>query len=154
LREPVCALSGDAPTEACTATVLEWFAPGEYAARARCTFHRRQYDATVVEWPAEYRDWARAAGMATGGDVAAAGAPRIVSPVDGSIYFRDPRLAEAAAIRFAAESPQAGDVWLLDGRHLAGTAPDSPLLWPPEPGTHRLQLRRGAEAAEVRFTVR
>ena len=47
-RAPVCALSGDTPTPACTATVLEWFRPGEYATRARCAFHRREHDGTTL----------------------------------------------------------------------------------------------------------
>lgn len=153
-REAVCALSGDTPTGACTATVLEWFAPGSSPKRQRCTFHRREQGVVRVEWPAEYRDWARAAGLPDGGEAAVASAPRIVSPVDGSIYFRDPRLADAAAIRFAAESPQSDDEWLLDGRALAAARADAPILWPPQPGAHRLQLRRGEATAEVRFTVR
>ena len=79
--------------------------------------------------------------------------PRILSPVDGSVYFRDPRLV-ASAIRFDAEAPEACDLWLLDGRRIPATPPAAVPLWRPEPGDHRLQLCRGGVTAEIRFSVR
>jgi penicillin-binding protein 1C len=156
-RSAVCALSGDAPSSACAATVLEWFAPGAAARRPTCTFHRREGSRVVVDWPAEYRDWARDSGLDGKGDsdirVAAASPARILSPLDGSVYFRDPRLS-ASAIRFTAEGAEARDRWFLDGLPVPASAAAGAPLWSPQPGEHHLQLRRGTAMAEVRFTVR
>jgi penicillin-binding protein 1C len=152
-REPICLLSGDVPSTACTTTMLEWFPPGAYARRSRCTFHCRAGERVEIAWPAEYAAWASEVGLMGDltGDLAAAESPRIVSPVDGSTYFRDPRLL-GSAIRFAAETPQPEDEWLLDGRRLASGSARH-LLWHPTAGEHRLQLRRGAARAEIRFVV-
>ena len=152
-REPVCGLSGEVPGPACGATQLEWFPPGAYARRSRCTYHVRDGGRTAVRWPAEYQEWARDRGLVTSSiDVAAARHPKILSPTDGSIYFRDPRL-ESSGIRFVAESPQSGDVWSLDGRPVPASFGGSP-VWAPTPGRHRLQLFRGAARAEIDFVVR
>jgi hypothetical protein len=90
---------------------------------------------------------ARSAGAAPADDL-----PRIVSPADGAVYFRDPRLADASAIRFQARDPQPADIWVLDGRRIEARA-DGSALWAPAPGAHRLQLRRGASLHEIRFAV-
>jgi membrane carboxypeptidase/penicillin-binding protein PbpC len=156
-RSPVCALSGDTPSPACAATVLEWFPAGAAARRTACAFHRRDAGRTVIDWPPEYRQWARDSGLDAQGTVearvASTGPARILSPVDGSIYFRDPRLA-ASAIRFTAEDASREDRWFLDGRPVPVSPAAGAPLWSPEPGEHRLQLRRGAAASEVQFTVR
>jgi penicillin-binding protein 1C len=153
-RESVCSLSGGRPNGACAVTTGEWFAPNAWAHRERCTFHVRAQGRTAVAWPAEYATWARVNGLASPEGIAAASAapPRIVSPLDGSVFYRDPRLA-SSGIRFAAESSQRGDVWILDGRRLVATEAQ-PFFWVPEPGPHCLQLRRAGACSEVRFVVR
>jgi penicillin-binding protein 1C len=152
-RERVCGLSGGVPGEACAATQLEWFPKSAYARRARCAFHVFSNGVPSVAWPAEYREWARDNEIAAAPRApASAPAPRILSPIDGSVYFRDPRL-ESSAIRFVAESPHPDDAWFLDGQALRDQSSRGP-LWFPRPGTHRLRLARGGAAAEIRFSVR
>jgi hypothetical protein len=157
-REQVCALSGDAPGPACEALVPEWFPPRAFARRARCGFHVRAGGRSTVVWPAEYAEWARAEGSGAppAGAPRPCGAlaesPRILSPVDGSTYFRDPRLAGTEAIRFQSESRHPEDTWWIDGARLPST-PGGP-LWTLEPGVHRLELARGEARAVARFVVR
>jgi penicillin-binding protein 1C len=161
-RQPVCTLSGARPERACPATLLEWFAPGAWDRREACAFHRWVDGERAVEWPVEYRDWAR--GNAGTGSVAALAAahptrvdasdgPRIVSPLEGAVYFCDPRLGSASAVRFVPRDARPGDAWILDGKPLP-SRPDGSALWPPAPGTHHLQLRRADAVHTVQFSVR
>lgn len=152
-RAQVCALSGGAPGDACTATVTEWFAPGAAARRAPCTFHVRRAGRPTTVWPGEYAAWASAQANAGSTELAGSSPARIASPLDGSIYFRDPRL-QASGIRIAAQTVTPSDVWLLDGRRLDVPPGIASFTLDPEPGTHRLELRRAGERAAVRFTVR
>ncbi len=154
-RRPVCALSGARPGSACGATVDEWFRPGEYAGRPECRFHRPASRGRITVWPEEYAAWAREAGLAPPGAVPAssgAPAPRIASPVDGSVYFLDPTLGRDQGIRFAAPGAGPEARWVLDGRSLEGGGDER--LWPPEPGEHRLELVAPGGRDRVRFTVR
>jgi len=149
---PVCALSGGVPGRACAGTVLEWFAPDDYARRAECSFHQTIEDRAVTVWPEMYADWAREEGLLAKAEVGApAGGPRIASPQDGSVYFLDATLGPSAAIRFAALTDGERASWELDG-HALGPAAD--LLWPPVPGEHLLVLRGASGSARVRFSVR
>jgi len=158
-RGPVCTLSGTRPGPACSTTFLEWFAPGAWERRTECTFHRWQDGVCVVEWPGEYRAWADAnAGFTVAGGARAAtrsadSGPRIMSPLDGAVYFRDPRLGSASAIRFVARERSVQDAWLLDGKPVA-TRSDGTALWAPVPGAHTLELRRQDRSHAVRFSVR
>ncbi len=149
-RRPVCALSGDRPGPACGATLLEWFRDADYARRPRCAFHRLREGRASVQWPAEYLDWARERGLLAGAGETA-GAPRIVSPQEGTVYFRDPALGDAAGVRLAAGPVAAGARWFVDGRAV-GSGPE--ILWSPVPGEHRVELRTPAGTDRVRFTVR
>jgi penicillin-binding protein 1C len=151
-RERVCVLSGGKPGDACNASMSEWFAPGSYEGRERCTFHVRRGERVALVWPSEYVAWARANDVAAASRDGAAEC-RIASPLDGSIYFRDPRLA-SQGIRIAAAVPTPSDRWFLDGRALATPPGAAAFTWPPEPGTHRLELRRDGMVARVRFAVR
>ena len=68
----------------------------------------------------------------------AAVAPRIVWPVAGTVIAVDPDIP-AARQRVSFEARGARDVrWRLDGSPLGPGA--EPLLWPPRPGRHTLQL--------------
>jgi len=165
-RRRVCALSGGAPGAACATTLLEWFAPGDYEERAACAFHSLRDGRLAVDWPPEYRDWARAQGLDGDGvetalaAVAAARPPRIVSPVDGSVYFLDPRLDNRAGIRLAAQDPDPRARWFLDAAPLAADARPEPsrragaIFWRPEAGEHVLVLVGPGGTDRVRFSVR
>ncbi len=156
-QHPVCALSGGRPGDACTGTVLEWFADEAWAARGACALHRFERERRVVEWPDEYLAWAMDAGLVVAG--ASEGAPRITSPANRSIYYLAPELAESEAIRFRAVGVGQDARWRLDGEDLAAAAaPDGrgqgQLLWMPRRGLHRLEITgvRGRDLVE--FEVR
>ncbi len=154
-RHPVCALSGARPGEACSGTTLEWFPHGDWEKRAACTFHLRAKGRRLVRWPQEYLAWATDAGLTR--DDAASGAPRITSPAEGSVYYMDASLGEAAAIRLSALGAGPGALWRMNGRPLespgSGAAVQS-LLWTPVPGEHLLEIEGPAGRDRVRFTVR
>jgi len=81
--------------------------------------------------------------------------PRIAYPGDGSILALDPDIPPARQrVALHATPSRSGLRWSLDGGAL-GPA-DSPLLWAPLPGRHRLSLTdaSGAELDVVRFQVR
>jgi penicillin-binding protein 1C len=168
-RRPVCALSGAVPGEACGGAVLEWFAPGAYEKRSTCTFHSLLDGKPCVVWPPEYVEWAHehdqdTANARSTGDMASRGnrieraegsvGARIVSPQEGSVYYRDPRLAQDGGIRFAAQVPEPSAGWILDGRRLVPPDPGGALFWRPEPGEHVLELVSSRGRDRVRFTVR
>ena len=147
---PVCALSGAVPGPACGGTVLEWFTDPEYARRPRCSFHRRVDGRRTIAWPAEYAGWAREAGLLERPSPVASG-PRILSPQEGNVYFRDPTLGPSEAVRLTAPGCPPDGRWLMDGREV-GRGEDA--FWPPVPGEHELVLRTLSGSDRVRFTVR
>ena len=81
--------------------------------------------------------------------------PSIAYPGEGSILALDPDIPAARQrVAFTATPEPTGLVWSLDGKRL-GSA-DSPLLWAPSPGRHRLVLTEasGRELDAVNFEVR
>jgi penicillin-binding protein 1C len=81
---------------------------------------------------------------------------RISYPADGAVVAIDPDIPpvlQRVPLRLSAPA-QRGWQWRLDGRKL-GSA-DSPRLWLPQPGHHRLALldARGGELDAVGFEVR
>ena len=81
-------------------------------------------------------------------------APRIASPVPGSIIALDPDIPPAnQRLRFSATAAVAGH-WELDGRHVGDA--HRPFTWLPLPGVHRLRLvaARGEALDEASFEVR
>jgi penicillin-binding protein 1C len=80
---------------------------------------------------------------------------RIVAPVGGTIVALDPDIpAGRQRLPFEARDATPGQRWLLDGAVL-GEATDL-VLWPPEPGRHRLSVvaRDGSILDAVTFVVR
>ena len=80
---------------------------------------------------------------------------RIAYPGDGSILALDPDIPAARQrVAFEATPERTRLYWSLNGKRL-GPA-DSPLLWAPRPGRHRLSLAdsTGRELDAVRFEVR
>ena len=81
--------------------------------------------------------------------------PRIGAPVDDAVYAIDPDIPRRnQRIALAASGVASGLRWQLDGRDLG--AAEHALLWPPEPGRHRLALLEAGGGAidEVAFEVR
>jgi penicillin-binding protein 1C len=151
-RHAVCALSGDRPGDACPGTVVEWFPDAAWAARAVCAFHRLERGRRVVDWPEEYREWA---GDASHSEDEATRPPRITSPADGSVYYFDPSLGDAAAIRVGAINAGSRANWTLDGRRIeTGMAEGDSFLLPPVPGEHVLEIEAPGGSDRVRFSVR
>lgn len=126
---PICALSGLRPSPYCPAVQREWLAsdaPAQF-----CSWH---HDG-AIDWPAEYRAWARQHEPA----VAVAAAPRPVSrerapmrianPPDGATYLIDPTLRrEYQTLRLRAESTTRV-TWKINDRPVTDE-------WPLTPGTH------------------
>jgi hypothetical protein len=82
--------------------------------------------------------------------VSAASRPRILSPQEGSVYFLDPTLGAAAAIRFAGLGDEHAS-WILDGRELGHRGE---VFWTPDRGEHELVMETPSGADRVRFAVR
>jgi penicillin-binding protein 1C len=81
--------------------------------------------------------------------------PLIAAPVGGTILALDPDIpACRQRVPFEARDVMPGQRWLLDGAVL-GEAADF-VLWPPEPGRHRLSVvaRDGRILDTVTFVVR
>lgn len=91
---------------------------------------------------------------ADGAAPAADGAPRILSPVAGTIVALDPDIPpQRQRVALRATAAPAGARWQVDGREFArGTE----AAWMPWPGRHRLQLAdaKGAVLDEVLVEVR
>ena len=84
---PICALSGARPSTYCPAIRTEWLATAEPA--RFCSWH---HDGTI-DWPAEYRAWARATQPAPPTPATKhASVFRIANPPDGATYLIDPTL--------------------------------------------------------------
>jgi penicillin-binding protein 1C len=82
-------------------------------------------------------------------------APRVTSPADGTIIAIDPDIPpEQQRVIFRAGLGSATDRWLLDGKPRCDA--NSPCLWQPTPGHHKLSLvnRSGATLDQVTFEVR
>jgi penicillin-binding protein 1C len=86
----------------------------------------------------------------------AAPATRITAPVSGTTIALDPDIPGAQQrILFEAQACPPHATWVLDG-HAVGPGADA-LMWKPEAGSHRLELRLGVDGRAldtVRFVVR
>jgi hypothetical protein len=163
-RRSICALSGQAPTAACTELVGEWLDPA--TPLATCALHRRAAGGIETMLPAEYDPWLRQAGWQTragGGDGSATNAPnspisptpfRIESPRDGERFYLAHDLpADVQTIALRANGAPAGAAvtWMMDGTP-AGTGTE--VRWALRPGAHQIAARAGsARTAPVRIEV-
>jgi hypothetical protein len=114
----ICALSGDRPSPYCPAVRREWL-PVE--ARPRfCAWH---HDGSI-DWPAEYRAWARQNEPAPAVVRAATKHEnrfRIANPPDGATYLIDPTLrSEFQTLRLRADAAsRVTSEWpLVPGTHV------------------------------------
>ncbi len=120
----ICALSGARPSTYCPAIRKEWLATNEPA--RFCSWH---HDGTI-DWPAEYRAWAKATQPAPAApSTKHASVFRIANPPDGATYLIDPTLrmqyqtlrlrADAAArVQWRVNDRAVGAEWaLVPGEH-------------------------------------
>ncbi|HXE79583.1 MAG TPA: penicillin-binding protein 1C [Vicinamibacterales bacterium] len=173
----ICALSGMPAQPWCPLKQREWLPAG---GDEPCPWHRQYGEDVVVDWPPEYRQWAREAGLfderrpvsgfaqATAGrssstagnaaaPAAAAASISIANPPDGATYLIDPTLRrEFQTLSLKARTPRPVEVsWAVDGKPIGTASSESSLDWPLEPGVHRITARdaRG-RTAEATITVR
>jgi len=102
------------------------------------------------------REWFLRGTEPVGGRIVAAPPrPRIAAPIAGAILALDPEMP-AAVQRVALESRPRDPAWSwwLGDERLGDAA--APLLWPPRPGLHRLELRNAAgdTVDAIQFRVR
>lgn len=152
----VCALSGQAATEACPRVVSEWL-PRDRRLPA-CGWHQGDGVRVRVAWPAEYRDWARDRGLLTPAEAARrasrdeAPAFRIASPPRGATYLLDPTLRaefQMLPLRVVADAAAGSVHWKIDGRAWGSATPAEALHWPMTPGSHSVVAsdQRGRSAS-------
>lgn len=150
-KRTVCALSGERPGDACAGTVEDWFTDQQWASRPFCTFHAWNGGRPKVIWPSAYSEWAGMQGLEDVSPAASQG-PRITSPVNGSVYYLDPRLGGSADLRVSAVDAGHDARWFLDGQRVP--ARDASFLWTPVPGEHWIEIEAPSGRDQVRFSVR
>ena len=149
-RTEVCALSGRRPSLECPSTEIEWLpseAPVEF-----CSWH---HAGGAIDWPDEYRAWAKGKSLRVDGghrrEEANAGALRVVNPPNGATYLIDPTLRmRFQSLRLRAIS-RTGVAWQIDRKPVGIAGRDAALEWPLEPGVHEITA---SDAAGHRDTVR
>lgn len=164
-RHLVCILSGGAPTAACPGTIAEWLRPG--TAPGSCPFHIFRNGISSIDWPAEYRGWARRSGLIDEREQADPLPPagsdhgttlRIENPPAGAVYLYDPTLRrEYQTIPLRATASDGGGAlrWSVDGVEIGKTTVDESLHWPLRLGRHTLRVRnRRGESASVSIVVK
>jgi penicillin-binding protein 1C len=154
----VSGLAGAAPVWRDIVALLTAGDPGAPPATPAGVLHARVSFPDGVEPPRG--EWfLRGTEPGPGGQRLASLPPRIRSPRPGTVFALDPDVPdELQRIVFRADDSRDGPPshvrWQLDGRDLAPG--DEPVLWPPEPGPHRLALvgAGGRALDEVSFEVR
>jgi penicillin-binding protein 1C len=125
----ICTLSGARPSTYCPATRKEWLATN---APARfCSWH---HDG-AIDWPAEYRAWARKNAPSTQrAQTIHRAAFKIANPPDGATYLIDPTLRrEFQTLRLRADSATKV-AWRINGQPIGDE-------WPLARGRHVIEAR-------------
>ena len=164
-RVPValCTVGGHRSTGNCGETLTEWIRPDEMPEPDEAAVARSPGDGSRVALtlPAEHRAWAREKGFPIAASLTPHGAVRlaIAAPADNSHFWRNPETPPALdrlALKAVVEPHVPQVVWYVDDEPLAISDPDTPVLWPIRPGTHRFQLRlplQDAVSATARVVV-
>ena len=175
----VCALSGMPAHAWCPSRRREFLVPGD---EPPCGWHHVSDEGLLVVWPAEYRQWARQAGLLSPGAIQAGAAepvvsttgvarpagaspvstvPRtaleIASPPSGAVYLIDPTLRrEFQTLPLRATVARPGPIdWEVNGRSLGTASSETAMFWPLVPGTHRITARDGkGRIAETTVVVK
>ena len=165
----ICVLSGMPANPWCPSKRHE-HVPAE-ADTAPCSWHHQAEQGLITEWPPEYREWARAAGLASPSVATAAAivvrhatsasasrpALAIASPPSGATYLIDPTLRrdfQTLSLRAVTDRPGRLE-WHVDGRALGVASSESALAWPLAPGIHEILVTdTSGRTASTRVTVR
>ncbi len=165
----ICVLSGMPANPWCPSKRHE-HVPAE-ADTAPCSWHHQAEQGLITEWPPEYREWARAAGLASPSVATAAAivvrhatsasasrpALAIASPPSGATYLIDPTLRrdfQTLPLRAVTDRPGRLE-WHVDGRALGVASSESALAWPLAPGIHEILVTdTSGRTASTRVTVR
>jgi penicillin-binding protein 1C len=134
-RAPVCALSGLRPSTSCPNVEEEWVASD--APVAFCSWHRAN---GAVDWPGEYRAWAKnqLPAPADHRQRTTDNRLRVTNPPDGATYLIDPTLRKAyQTLRLRAVSAT-HVAWRVDDRRVGIAERDSFLEWPLAAGSHTI----------------
>jgi len=171
LREvSLCALSGAIAGAACPVRTREWL-PTAQAAH-ECQWHHASDRGVVTVWPAEYREWARAAQVATGdaADMAqmakwqevpgshpsGPGTLTVTSPTTGATYLIDPTLKpEFQSLPLRARGAIGRVEWSVNATPVGISLGDAALAWPLARGAHTIVARDGnGRTASSRIIVK
>ncbi len=140
----ICALTGEAATPACPSTRMEFFLPGTEP-REPCPVHTGRLSLEAL-----------AARVLLQGS----SSPRILFPLDGSVFYRDPQVParrQRIPVLIAGPGGQRLEI-RFEGRLLPAAppsgAPAAELPLPDRPGRYRLDVRGGGGADTVFFSVR
>jgi len=142
VRTPICATTGHAPLRDCHAVVLEWVKPADLAIVRRAI--PDTYGRTLDTWLALQEPTANASSF------------RIISPVDGGVYYRvSPQNAlqareEQLALR--ATGARAPVRWYVDGRALP-TDSDGNAFLPLRIGLFTVDAVSGAQHARASLRI-
>ena len=161
-QQSVCALSGMRPSTACPAIEMEWIRTG--SAVDDCTWHRGNGRETIVAWPPEYREWARARGLVSEREIEVlqissndrenGAGIRITNPPSGSTYLIDPTLRreyQTLSLRASAQGASGPVTWTINGKTIGRSRAGRTLSWPLAPGTHTIVA--SAEGGSDRATI-
>ncbi len=136
----ICVLSGARPSPYCPAIAKEWLATGE--SPRFCDWH---HDG-MIDWPAEYRAWARKNAPAPQPQrTVHRDTFRIANPPDGATYLIDPTLRmQYQTVRLRADATSRVE-WRINNRPIPGNE------WPLVPGKHTITA---VDASGKRDSVR
>ena len=160
LREvSLCALSGMIAGAACPVRTREWL-PIAQAAH-ECQWHHASDRGVVTVWPAEYREWAKAATVAVGEmaevpQMAKWPEVSISSPTTGATYLVDPTLKpEFQSLPLRARGAIGRVEWSVNGTPVGISLGDTALAWPLARGTHTISARdANGRTAAARIIVK
>ena len=137
-RAPICTLSGLRPSTSCPNVEDEWIASD--APVKFCAWHRAN---GAVDWPGEYRAWAKTTihpPTPSRNRQLATGNLRVTNPPDGATYLIDPTLRKPfQTLRLRAIS-DTRVAWRVDSQPVGNAARDAFLEWPLAPGSHTITV--------------
>jgi penicillin-binding protein 1C len=147
----ICPLSGGAVTEACPSSMSEWFRAGEEP--EPCSYHIRNGDRAVINYPSEYRSWAELYGIAfqSRGENARL---EITNPPDGSVFFYDSSLPSTS--QGVAVDIEGGGILRLVINGITELEASLPFRWflPMKKGFYRIRAESDDESCEIAVELR
>ncbi len=148
----ICAVSGKAATDRCTATLVEHFPLG--TTPPPCDWHVGE--GQPVRYPPEFAAWAADRHYQFQALARAQGAVEITNPADGARFYHDPLIPPAdQAVRIEVFSPTTETIqlWVNDAFLAEGRSPLRAYL-PIRPGNYRVEAIGAHSADAVSFVVR